>query len=121
MGASSSSSYASIYAEASAILTLLVVVVGCGSMVSLAPPVVRFVFLIMHANRFLETLHTGFCIEFVYSYLIGNFGDVKYFIHINWYVPIFSQHDTVTLYSLDHCQGCRGKFFYSCWGSERHH
>ena len=114
MGASSSSSYASIYAETSAILTLLVVVVGCGSMVSPAPQIVRFVFLIIHANRFLETLHTGFCIEFVYSYLIGNFGDVKYFIHINWYVSILPQHDTVTLYSLDHWQGCRGKSLISC-------
>ena len=83
-------------------------------MVSLAPLVVRAVFLIMHAHRFLETLHTGFCIEFVYSYLIGNFGDVKYFIHINWYVSILPQHDTTTLYSLDHWQGCRGKSLISC-------
>ena len=69
-------------------------------MVSLAPPVVRFVFLIMHAHRFLETLHTGFCIEFVYSYLIGNFGDVKYFIHINWYVPIFPMSALISLISI---------------------
>ncbi|KAM5540663.1 hypothetical protein V8D89_005694 [Ganoderma adspersum] len=44
----------------------------------------RFLKFFVAAVWFLETLHTGFCIEFVYSYLIGNFGDVKYFIHINW-------------------------------------
>ncbi|TFK46678.1 hypothetical protein OE88DRAFT_884315 [Heliocybe sulcata] len=33
---------------------------------------------------FMETLHTGFCIDFVYKYVITEFGNAKYMNHIYW-------------------------------------
>ena len=59
-----------------------------------------YLLLTVSMDRFLETLHTGFCIEFVYSYLIVNYGDVRYFIHINWYVSDRPRSD-VAFYLLD--------------------
>ncbi|KAI1781654.1 hypothetical protein LXA43DRAFT_1055489 [Ganoderma leucocontextum] len=32
----------------------------------------------------LETVHTAFCIQFAYAYLVRNFGDFEYFMTINW-------------------------------------
>ncbi|PIL36485.1 hypothetical protein GSI_00174 [Ganoderma sinense ZZ0214-1] len=46
----------------------------------------RFLKYYVAAVWVLESLHTGFCVEFVYSYLIRNYGNEKYFIHINWAV-----------------------------------
>ena len=42
--------------------------------------------LIVLAIRILETIHTAFCIQFAYAYLVRNFGNVVYFEQINWYV-----------------------------------
>ncbi|KAI0637631.1 hypothetical protein C8Q77DRAFT_1048927 [Trametes polyzona] len=39
-------------------------------------------------RRILETVHTGFCMQVVYSYLISNFGEVEYFLNINWCVGL---------------------------------
>lgn len=32
----------------------------------------------------LETVHTAFCIQFAYAYLVRNFGDFEYLMTINW-------------------------------------
>lgn len=39
------------------------------------------------SHRTLETVHTGFCMLFLYEYLVEGFGDFAYFLHINWCVP----------------------------------
>ncbi|KAH9936875.1 uncharacterized protein BXZ73DRAFT_100290 [Epithele typhae] len=35
-----------------------------------------------------ETIHTAFCMRFSFAYLIDNFGNVEYFLHLNWGVGI---------------------------------
>lgn len=37
-------------------------------------------------SRILETVHTAFCMQFVYDYIIVGFSDFRNFIHINSYV-----------------------------------
>ena len=37
-----------------------------------------------HTARILEGLHTSFCIQFVYAYLIQNFGVYDFVEHISW-------------------------------------
>ncbi|KAI0648834.1 hypothetical protein C8Q79DRAFT_903326 [Trametes meyenii] len=32
----------------------------------------------------LESVHTGFCMQFIYAYLISGFGDFENFLNINW-------------------------------------
>ncbi|PIL36499.1 hypothetical protein GSI_00188 [Ganoderma sinense ZZ0214-1] len=49
-----------------------------------ARSVFRRMFLILQTDRILDTLHTAFCLDFVYSYLITNYGNAKYFIHTDW-------------------------------------
>lgn len=41
-------------------------------------------------RRVIETAHTVFCIQFIYDYLIKDFGNYFNFIVINWYVHITS-------------------------------
>ncbi|KAI0643624.1 hypothetical protein C8Q79DRAFT_144905 [Trametes meyenii] len=36
----------------------------------------------------LETVHTAFCMQVVYSYLINNFGEFEYFLQVNWGVGV---------------------------------
>ena len=38
--------------------------------------------------RVLESVHTGFCIQFMYAYLIKGFGNYIYFLIVNEYVLI---------------------------------
>ncbi len=34
--------------------------------------------------RVLETLHTAFCIKFIYGYLVSGFGDILNFVRVDW-------------------------------------
>ncbi|EIW57835.1 uncharacterized protein TRAVEDRAFT_72794 [Trametes versicolor FP-101664 SS1] len=36
----------------------------------------------------LESVHTGFCMQFIYAYIIAGFGDYANFLNINWCVAI---------------------------------
>ncbi len=38
-------------------------------------------------NRFLESVHTAFCISFMYAYLIAGFANFLGFIAVDRYVP----------------------------------
>lgn len=52
--------------------------------------------------RILETVHTVFCIQFVYAYLVSSFGDFEYFGQINWCVqPLSAQRS----HSFTHRRG----------------
>ncbi len=39
-----------------------------------------------HACRILEVVHTAFCIQFCYAYIIHGFADFTGLNNINWYV-----------------------------------
>ncbi|KAL7281971.1 hypothetical protein ACG7TL_003438 [Trametes sanguinea] len=44
--------------------------------------------LMVAAIWILETAHTAFCMQVVYSYLVSNFGEFEYFLNINWGVGV---------------------------------
>ncbi|KAL1949775.1 hypothetical protein VTO73DRAFT_8656 [Trametes versicolor] len=44
--------------------------------------------LLVGAVWTLETVHTGFCMLFLYEYLVEGFGDFAYFLHINWGIGV---------------------------------
>ncbi|KAI0694314.1 hypothetical protein C8T65DRAFT_57246 [Cerioporus squamosus] len=39
---------------------------------------------LVYAVWFMETLHTAFCIKFIYGYLVSGFGDFLNFVRVDW-------------------------------------
>ncbi len=48
--------------------------------------------------RFLETIHTAFCIDFFYAYTIQHFGDYRALARINWCASFCPDHTSLPLY-----------------------
>ncbi|KAI0654681.1 hypothetical protein C8Q70DRAFT_514348 [Cubamyces menziesii] len=44
--------------------------------------------LLVGAVWALETVHTAFCMQFLYAYLVEGFGDFAYFLQINWGIGV---------------------------------
>ncbi|KAI0353799.1 hypothetical protein OH77DRAFT_1522330 [Trametes cingulata] len=44
--------------------------------------------ILVAAVWILETVHTGFCMQFIYAYLIAGFGDFENFLNINWGIGV---------------------------------
>ncbi|OJT13895.1 hypothetical protein TRAPUB_9564 [Trametes pubescens] len=47
-------------------------------------------------GRILESVHTGFCMQFIYAYIIAGFGDYANFLNINWCVAVTTRRSPIT-------------------------
>ena len=62
--------------------------IGCCCLVSPLLSSLVALLLIVALFRILETVHTGFCMQFMYSYLVKGFGNYINFLIVNQYVSM---------------------------------